>query len=236
MNVQSFLSTLALSACLSAPAAASVVEGTVTNNNSFLGYMGTMTDISVVSGNDSLPSTAFAFCIDGSAHWPGEGTRQYTLADSFAPFMSEPAAVGKVTALLHYVVDYYFAPLMEGAYGPYAGYGFNQAVWQLTRSDGTQDSVRAAENDESDDPNGNYVLYSTIMDDLYAHFDDIGPDYRSRRYTIRFLEEGDRSYQSLAIVTENARNEVPEPSTLALFLAAGGIGFTARKARRKTNA
>ncbi|WP_326538924.1 PEP-CTERM sorting domain-containing protein [Pseudorhodoferax sp.] len=232
MNLQSIFAAAALSACLAAPAQATVVQATTTKTNSFLGYMGDI-ELNVVSGGDALPDTAFAFCIVGWAHWPGTGnTHEYTLTNSFAPFMSQPAAVNKVTALLNYVIDGYYAPLLDGFYGMQAGYGFNQAIWQLTNSNGTQASVQAAANDEPTDPRGTYALYSTIMDDLSTHFDSISPDYRSSRYTIRFLKESDATYQSLAIVTENTGNEVPEPSTLALLLA-GGLGFAARAARRK---
>lgn len=238
MNVQSILATAALSACLAAPAGATVVEGTMTWENSFQqGYMGQMVDIKVLSGTDTLPSTAFAFCIDHSAQFPGFDTpRQYTLTDSFAPFMSSPAAENKVTALLHYAIDYYYGPMIQGIYGPDVGYGFNLAMWQLTRSDGTKDSVAAAPNTWPERPLGAYDLYKDIMDGLSENYDDIAPDYRSARYDIRYLKKPDgEGYQSMAIVTEKAANEVPEPSTLALFLAAGGIGFTAR-ARRKTKA
>ena len=240
MNLQSILATAALSACLAAPmsASASVVEGTMTPVNYFGGYMGEMSNIKVLSGTDTLASTAFAFCIDHSAQFPGwDGPRQYTLTDSFAPFMRNPAAENKVTALLHYTIDAYYLPLVQGAYGNDIGYGFNLAMWQLTRSDGTQDSVAAAPNTWPERPVGVYDLYKTIMDDLSENFDDISPDYRSKRYDIRYLQKPDgEGYQSMALVTEKETNEVPEPSTLALFLAAGGIGFTARKARRKTNA
>lgn len=233
MNFQSILATATLAACLAAPASATVVQGTMTGTNSMVGYMGQLTNIHTLSGTDTLPDTAFAFCIVGWAHFPGAGaTRQYTLTDSFAPFLSTPAAADKVTALLNYVVDSYYAPMLQGAYGTEVGYGFNQAVWQLTNSDGTRASVVAAAGDDAEDARGTQALYATIMGDLYEHFDSISPDYRSDRYTIRYLKEFDDTYQSLAIVTENTGNEVPEPSTLALLLA-GGLGFAARAARRK---
>lgn len=235
MNLHSILATAALSACLAAPAGATVVQGTLTTTNSLVGYMGELTDIKTLSGADVLPSTAFAFCVVGSAHWPGTGaTREYTLTDSFAPFLAKPAAVDKVTALLHYVIDYYYAPIMQGVYGSEVGYGFNETVWQLTKSDGTRNSLGVTADSDATDPRGTYALYATIMGDLYDHFDTISPDYRSSRYTIQFLQESDAAYQSLAIVTQNTGNEVPEPSTLALLLA-GGLGFAAR-ARRKHQA
>ncbi|CAN7739471.1 PEP-CTERM sorting domain-containing protein [Pseudorhodoferax sp. LjRoot39] len=228
MNLQSILTAAALSACLAAPVGATVVQGTITEDK-LVGYMGNIS-LTTVSGNDTLPDTAFAFCIVGWAHWPGTGSaHQYTLTDSFAPFMSQPAAVDKVTGLLHYVIDYYYAPLLAGFYGAEAGYGFNQAIWQLTGADGTQNSVVASANDEDTDPRGTYALYATIMGDLYEHYDSISPDYRSQRYTIRFLQESDDTYQSLAIVSENAGNEVPEPSSLALLFAGGFAVFAARR-------
>jgi hypothetical protein len=232
MNFQRILAAATLAACLAAPASATVVQGTMSDTNSMVGYMGQLTNINTLSGSDTLPDTAFAFCIVGWAHFPGAGaTRQYTLTDSFAPFLREPAAVDKVTAMLNYVVDHYYAPMLQGFYGTEVGYGFNEAVWQLTNSDGTRASVVAAADDDAEDARGTQALYATIMDDLYEHFDSIAPDYRSDRYTVRYLKEFDDAYQSLAIVTENAGNEVPEPSTLALLLA-GGIGLAAR-ARRK---
>lgn len=235
MNLQSILATAALSVCLAAPAGATVVEGTMTGTNSFVGYMGDI-QLNVVSGNDTLPDTAFAFCVVGWAHWPGAGnTHQYTLTNSFAPFLREPEAANKVTALLNYVVDTYYAPMLQGYYGKEVGYGFNEAIWQLTDSDGSQKSMLAAADNDDSDPRGSYALYSAIMGDLYTHFDTISPDYRSSRYTIQFLQESDDTYQSLAIVTENTGNEVPEPSSLALLLA-GGIGLAARATRRTQRA
>lgn len=235
MNLQSIFATAALSVCLAAPASATVVEGTTINKNVLGGFMGEMTNIQILSGNDILPTTAFAFCIDHTAQYPVFGVaNQYTLSDSFAPFMSVPAAENKVTALLHYAIDSYYLPLVQGFYGDLAGYGFNMAMWQLASSDGTQSSVVAEPNDEATDPRGNYALYAKIMNDLSEHFDTISPDYRSDKYKIRFLDNTDPLYQDLVIVYESTDNEVPEPSTLALLLA-GGIGFAVR-ARRKYQA
>lgn len=236
MHLHPALAAAALSACLVAPVGATVVQATAPAYE-HLGYMGQMTDLQVISGDASLPSFAYAFCIDSSTSWPQAGSvHQYTLTDSFAPFMSTPTAINNVTALLHYAVDYYLAPLRQGDFGIHAGYGFNMAVWQLTKSDGTLGSLALRDNPNGDgsDPYGYYALYTKIMGDLADNYGSITPDYRSERYTIQFLEEPTRTSQSLAIVSEKTNNEVPEPSSLALVLA-GGIGLVMR-ARRKQHA
>ena len=231
MNFQSILATATLAACLAAPAGATVVQGTMTSTNYFAGYMGNMAGVTTVSGAETLPDTLFAICIEHSAQFPGwTAAYQYTLTDSFAPFLKSPGTSDKATALLHYVVDGYYASLMQGSYGGAAGYGLNKAVWQVTDFDGTRESMGIQPNEYDSDPNGSYALYTEIMGDVRDNFASISPSYRSTRYNIRFLEQDDPGIQSFAIITERD-NEVPEPSTLALLLASG-LGFAAR-ARRK---
>jgi len=240
MKLATLLCTTTLAASIAAPCAAIPVQGTLTDDNSFNGYMGSMTNIQPLSGSVQVPDSAFVFCIVGSAHWAGAGaTHQYDLGDSFAPFVvsaENAAGAAKATGLLNYMVDHYYAPLISGAYGSDSGYGFNEAVWELTSDftgqlsslDTTKGGSYAS---DSDDP-ADTVLYTTIIKDLRQNFDTIAPSYRSSQYSVQFLTESDSTYQSLGMVTEKAVSPVPEPSSLALMLA-GGMGMALCASRRK---
>lgn len=233
MKFQLLATAAALAFCIAVPAHAATVEGTITDANSFLGYMGDMTGISTSPAPNLLPSSGFVFCIQGYNHWPETGTpRQYTLGDSFAPYLLNPGTADKATAMLNYVVDNYYTPLMQGQFGQESGYGFNQAVWQLTDFDGTRQSMQVYP--DSPDERGAYQLYATIMGDLYTHFDTIAPTYRSTSFSIAYLQDGDSTVQSLALVTP-ITSAVPEPSSSALLLA-GGCGIFLLAKRRKPRA
>jgi len=235
MRFHHFVHSAALACCFAAPAtAADMVTGTMTTTNSFLGYMGVMTDISTTGGT-TLPTSAFAFCIEGSLDWAGTGgPRQYTVAGSFAAFLNAPQTVDKATAMLHYVVDNYYIPLIEGQFGARSGYGFNQAVWQLTDFNGSRESMRVHPDDDGEDVRGDYALYATIMGDLYDNFSSIAPSYRSTQYNIVYLQENDPAYQSLALVTA-VTQPVPEPSSLLMMLAGGACIAGTVLRRRKAS-
>lgn len=233
MKLHSLFCTATLAACLAAPAAAMPVVGTVTAKDTFNGYMGVMTNIQVLSGSASLPDTAFIFCIDRFAYFPKAGSsHQYTLSDSFEQVMANPGAIDKATGLLHYVIDTYYEPFMTGSFGTSSGYGFNQVMWELTSDfNGARNSLNTSTG-SINDRNAKYAIYTTIVRDLKQNFASISSDYRSEQYDIHFLHDVDTDYQSLAMVTDKALNEVPEPTSLALMLA-GGFGFAVRATRRK---
>src|ERR1700744_2611420 len=85
MKLAPLLCSLTLAASVATPCAAMAVKGTLSDDNSFNGYMGTLTDIQALSGTDQVPDSAFVFCISPSAHWAGAGaTHLYDLGDSFA--------------------------------------------------------------------------------------------------------------------------------------------------------
>lgn len=237
MKLATLLCTTLLAASIAAPCAATPVQGTLTSQNSFNGYMGEMTNIQALSGSASVPDSAFVFCVVGWAHWAGAGaTHQYDLGDSFAPFVDHAAGADKATGLLNYVVDHYYAPLMSGAYGAYSGYGFNEAVWELTGDFNGKlsslDTTKGFSYAGDTDPAYDTALYTTIINDLHQNFDAIPASYRSAQYNVQFLTESDSSYQSLGMVTEKSISAVPEPSSLALMLA-GGLGMTLCASRRK---
>lgn len=235
MKFQTLFSVAALAVMLVTPARATTVEGTITSQDKFLGYMGVMDDIKTSPVSGLLPSSAFVFCVQGANTWAGTGARdQYTLGDSFTPYLNSPGTTDKATAMLHYVVDNYYTPLMQGSFGLESGYGFNEAVWQITDFSGSRDSMKVAPDDTPPDTRGAYQLYATIMGDLYDHFDSIAPSYRSSSFNIVFLQDSDSSAQSLALVTP-ITTAVPEPSTVALMLA-GGFGIALRAKRRKPGA
>jgi len=235
MKFQALISAAALAACLSAPAHATDVTGTVTPTDSFEGFMGVLTDIKTSPVPNLLPSSAFAFCIEHDAEWPQTwySTQTYTLGYSFAPYLSNPAAVDKATAMLNYVIDNYYEPLMQGNYGSQAGHGLNLAIWQITTFDGTRNSMQVEATDPDFDPYGN-SLYVKIMSDVYDHFDSIAPGYRSSSYNFAFLQQHDSALQSVGLITP-ITSPVPESSPLAMVLA-GGLVIVLRAKRGMRNA
>ena len=235
MKIQSLCTAVALAVSLAAPAHATDVTGTVTPTDSFQGFMGVLTNIVTSPEPNLLPSSAFSFCIEHDTQWPQTwfSTQSYTLGYSFAPYLSTPGSVDKATAMLNYVIDNYYEPLMQGNYGAQAGHGLNLAIWQITDFDGTRASMQVEATDPDFDPYGN-SLYVAIMTDVYNHFDSISPSYRSSSYNFAFLQQHDSALQSVGVITP-VTSPVPESSTLALTLA-GGLVLVLRAKRDKPNA
>jgi hypothetical protein len=230
MRIAHWIAAATLFASTATTALAAPIVGTM-GAKEYGGYMGTMSNIQALD-RSAMPDEAFVICIDAHAHYPSFGSaHHYNTSDSAQAAMRyTDADAGQTTSLLHYALDHYFAPMRDGAFGPFSGHALNQLMWELTSDfDGSVNSLSTTAGAIYVDPGQS--LFHIALDDLRANFDSIVAGYRSSTYDVWFLVDNDSSYQSLMMISEREGNEVPLPSTAALMLA-GGLALVLRKRRQ----
>lgn len=252
---------MALALTLATPSFATpvgTIEGSLTN----LPYGGWGGPLNITSSSTpAIDSILYAFCIDGlvGETYPSDQPHTFNVFDTASEVdtlrTSDPAKAAKVTGLMNYVVDNYFADFLDGKYSKlspsghrYDGYLFNEILWELTQDYAI--SGRGINVDPNSSSRGVFYyflgdgdqnnLLTTVIADLTANFDSISESYRSSKYNVWFLDVAQSTYdpsvtnyQSLLAVSAKS-NEVPEPSTLALLLAGAGVGLGLQR-KRKTS-
>ena len=261
MKLRSLLGPIALALTFAIPSHAALI-GTMEGNLGQLPFKGYGGPLTVTSASSSdLQQPWYAFCIDGYSGevYPADKSHQFQVFDTAAEVDTlrgaDPARSAKIMGLMNYFVDHYFADFLAGAYAKtrsdgtrIEGYLFNQVLWELTQDYGRQGGPLDTDPNSPTRRDFYYglgdgdqnTLLTIAIADLKLNFDAISPDYRSEKYEVRFMDVAPdtydpdvTNYQSLLAVAAKS-SEVPEPSTLALLLAAGGIGVA--RSRKRTGA
>lgn len=218
--------------------AAAVLQGTV-GERIGTSFTGAFTDVRYVSGETAeftMPATLV--CIDLKGTFPEGGVpHTYTVSSTGLASVVNAGANSRATDLFHYAVDqFYDSMVLREAAGSSTGFQFSGLMWEIEQDfNGQADSLdalsggmRAALLKLADGA----PAYQSMVSALHDNYDSIVTGYRSKTYTIGFLDDQAEGYQSMMMLTPFVA-EVPEPGTLALSLLAG-VAMLCRRPRSRT--
>ncbi|WP_367848183.1 PEP-CTERM sorting domain-containing protein [Rhodoferax sp. WC2427] len=184
--------------------------------------------------------TGILFCTDAFKMFPASDSVHAYDVVGLAGQMDHLSGAVRGEDYMNWVFDNYYARIFLTANGDTngAGYGFNSALWEIRHDyDGTQASLSTT--------TGSIYAYTTpsyveIVNGLKTA--DIAQGYRSKQYTLTFLNDQNNTYQSMVLLSDAsgaaaaAANAVPEPSSLALSLMGGLALWNRRRSRLQSAA
>lgn len=185
------------------------------------GYTASITNMTFSDGSSAFGGSGTLVCIDPSTDFPAANSlHSYDVVDLASVIQAKPAAAPKAQAMINWLFDnYYAADMLSPAANFNSGYGFNQALWEITTDfTGSAGSLNSSTGSIYYNGSNSYL---TIMNALQANFASIPVSYTSSQYSLQFLSDGNQKYQNMVLVTAAP---VPEPASYAL-LALGLIAI-----------
>lgn len=227
-------------AALPAAHAAPVIQGTIVEGPG-TAFVGDFTNVTYGAGGSSPIGAAILICIDLDNSFPSTGTvHTYTVLGGASAPVKYAAAGGRAADLFNYAVDHYYSSLVANESGHFTGYQFSALMWEIQQDfNGTASSLNALSGEmhaEMLQLADGAQTYQTIVGDLRDNYATIADGYRSKNYTVSFLDENLAGYQDMMMLTQlPGASEVPEPGTLALSLL-GGLAMWRRARRQRAQA
>jgi len=193
-------------------AASTALTGTVGPTKN--GYTASITDMTFSNGASAFGGSGTIICIDPSTDFPeANSPHAYNIVDMASVIRAAPAAAPKAQAMVNWLFDNYYATdMLSPAANFNSGYGFNQALWEVTTDfNGTAGSLNSSKGSIYYNGSNSYL---SIMSALQANFASIPDSYTSKQYSLQFLSDSNNTYQNMVLVTAAP---VPEPATYALI-------------------
>lgn len=224
MGATAFAAALAF---VPATQAATVIQGTV-GERIGTSFGGSFTDVRYVSGETAefkMPATLL--CVDMKGIFPDDGLpHTYAVSSTGLASIKDSAANSRATDMFHYAVDqFYDSMVLREVARSNTGFQFTGLLWELEQDfnglasslDALSGGMQASMLKLADGA----PAYTDMVKALRDNYDNIVTGYRSKRYTIDFLDDQAEGAQSMMMLTPYVVSEVPEPGTLALGLLAG---------------